>query len=111
MMFMSLPAQLWVNSVQVGNTIAKALLRFLAEQNFHSEGFIFKNSTYAHQLEVNERSIIRALKLLEEKNFIRIEERFDASGKQISNQIYLKVPNEFLTKYQDSLSEGVGDRA
>jgi hypothetical protein len=108
---MSVPTLVWIDSIQVGNSTAKALLRYLATHNFHKPGFFFKNSTYAKALEVSERSIQRSFDLLENKKFITVERRFDESGRQISNGIYFNIPDEFLNNYERTIeSGGEGDK-
>jgi len=101
---MSVIATYWVDSIQVGNPHAKALLRFLASHNFHKPGFIFKNSTYVSALEVCERTVIRSLQLLEEKGFILKENTFDKNGRQKTNTIYLNIPQEFIDDYEKRMS-------
>lgn len=104
---MSTPALVWIDSIQVGNSTAKSLLRYLATHNFHKPGFFFKNATYMAALEISEKTLQRSFTHLEEKNFITIERRFDENGRQISNGIYLNIPDEFLEKYEKTILEGV----
>jgi hypothetical protein len=104
---MSTVALFWIDSIQVGNFFAKALLRYLATHNFHKPGFFFKNSTYMTALEISEKTLQRALTHLENDNLITIEHRFDENGRQISNGIYLNIPDEFLNNYEKMIGEGV----
>lgn len=104
---MSVPALVWIDSIHVGNTVAKALLRYLATHNFMTRGFYFKNSTYMAALEISEKTLQRAFSHLEQNNFITIERRFNEHGRQISNGIYLNIPQEFIDSYEERIREGV----
>lgn len=103
---MSLPALVWIDSIQVGNATAKSLLRYLATHNFASKQFYFKNSTYMRALEISEKTLQRAFAFLEEGKFITREPRFDEFGRQVSNEIVLNVPLEFYQKYEQMM-EGI----
>lgn len=107
---MSIVTMNWVDSIQVGNATAKALLRFLCTHNFLKPGFFFKNSTYMRALEISEKTLQRAFNHLETKGFITIERRFDEDGRQISNGIYLNVPDKFVQEYESKFgqNDGVG---
>lgn len=94
----------WVASVTVGNQTAKQLLQFYAGHNFGKPGFEFKNETLARQLEVKERAIQRAHKLLIDKKLIIKEKRFNEDGRQLTNSFYLNIPQEFVDNY---MGEGV----
>lgn len=96
---MSAIALKWVASIKVGNQTAKQLLQFYACHNFGKPGFEFKNKTLADQLEVSERAIQLAHKLLLEKNLIIKETRFDEHGRQLSNHMYLNIPDEFVDNF------------
>lgn len=102
---MSLLNMQWVDSVQVGNPHAKALLRFLSTHNFSSEGFFFKTSTYAYQLEISEATVKRSFELLRKKELIIQEKRYDKAGKQIANFVRLNISKEFIQQYEDRLKE------
>lgn len=111
---MSALAQMWVASIKVGNQTAKQLLQFLASHNFAKPGFEFSNKTLADQLEVKERAIQRAFKLLIDKKLIIKEPRYDKKGRQLSNQTWLNIPQEFVDKcfgedvFKTSLGVSVG---
>jgi helix-turn-helix protein len=96
---MSSMAIQWVKDITVGNQTAKQLLQFLACHNFHKPGFFFKIETLAKQLEVSERAIQKAFRLLESKNLVRTEKRFDSAGRQMTNVYYLNVPDEYIENY------------
>lgn len=68
---MSAIALSWVATIKVGNQTAKQLLQFYASHNFNRPGFEFKNKTLAQQLEVSERAIRDAHKLLIDKGLIK----------------------------------------
>jgi len=104
---MSVPALVWIDSIYVGNTVAKALLRYLATHNFLKPGFFFKNSTYMAALEISEKTLQRSFAHLEKNNFITIERRFDDNGRQLSNGIYLNIPQDFIDSYEERIKEGV----
>lgn len=100
---MSHLALLWVDSIQVGSSSLKAFLRFLATHNFPKPGFFFKNETYCYALEISEKTLQRILEQGASANLIKIERRFDDSGRQITNGIYLNIPDEFLNVYESKL--------
>jgi hypothetical protein len=105
---MSTLALVWIDSIHVGSSTAKALLRYLSTHNFYKPGFFFKNSTYMKALEISEKTLQRAFDHLEKNNFITIERRFDESGRQIPNGIYLLIPDEFIHSYEKMIDgEGV----
>lgn len=89
----------WVATVTVGNQTAKQLLQFYAGHNFGKPGFEFKNATLAKQLEVTERSIRNAHKLLLDKGFLIKEERYNKEGRQLTNFFALNIPNSFVDNF------------
>lgn len=93
---MSAIALAWVAKTKVGHSTAKQLLLFYASHNFSKPGFEFKNQTLADQLEVSERSIQEAHKLLQEKNLIKRIAQYDKTGRQCSTLTYLNIPNTFV---------------
>jgi len=54
-------------------------------------------------LEISERTLHRAFEHLEKNNFITIEHRFDENGRQISNGIYINIPQEFIDNYEEMI--------
>jgi len=106
---MSALAQAWVATVRTGNQTAKQLLQFLASQNFGNPDLFFKAETLANQLEVSLRSIQRAFKLLEQKKLIVKQERYNSSGQQLSNHVYVNVPQDFIDRFYSHHKQGEGD--
>lgn len=104
---MSTPQILWVDSIKVGNSTAKALLRFLASHNFQKPGIFFKNESYMNALEISERTLQRAFDHLEKNKFITRNQRFDKNGRQIENVIYLNIPKEFHDDYEKRLNNPI----
>lgn len=93
----------WAHSVQVGNQTAKQLLCFLASHSFSKPGLCFKNSTISTILEITERAVRQAKNLLIKKNLLIVEARYDSSGKQISNYMYLNIPQEYVDNYYEDI--------
>lgn len=89
----------WAHSVHVGNQTAKQLLCFLASHSFSKPGLCFKNSTIATILEITERAVINAKNFLVKKNLIIVEARYDQNGRQISNYMYLNIPQDYVDNY------------
>lgn len=103
---MSAIASAWVATLTVGNQTAKQLLQFYASHNFGKPGFEFKNSTLSIQLEVTERAIQLAHKLLIEKELIIKETRYNDEGRQLTNNFYLNIPQSFVDNFM-----GEGERS
>lgn len=90
----------WVSETIVGNQTAKQLLLFLATHNFHKPGIFFKLETIAKQMEVTVRSVQKAFKILQDKNLVTKQSRFDAeTSRQTTNAYYLNIPDSFVDKY------------
>lgn len=96
---MSAIALKWVSTIKVGNQTAKQLLLFYASHNFNTDDYVFKNSTLANQLEVTERAIRNAHKLLLEQELIKKQLRFNENGRQTTNSIMLNIPPEFVDNF------------
>lgn len=97
---MSAIAIKWVSEITVGNQTAKQLLSFLATHNFNTAGIFFKNETVARQLEISIRAVQKAYSLLLKKNLISKVARFDdVSGRQMTNEYHLNIPQEFVDNY------------
>lgn len=69
---MSVQCMAWVYRVRVGNPTAKAILLYLAERASDDGSHVWpKIETIATVTEFSERSVVKALKLLEQRGFIR----------------------------------------
>lgn len=89
----------WVATIKVGNQTAKQLLQFYASHNFKKSGYEFKIETLANQLEVSERSIQNAHKLLVSKGFLIKTERFSKDGSQLPSNYDFNIPDEFVDNF------------
>ncbi len=96
----------WAHSITVGNQTAKQLLCFLASHHFGKPGMEFRNSTMSKILEVSERTIQKAKKHLVDNGFITVTPQYSSTGKQISNIIYLNVPQQDVDNYMAELEGG-----
>ncbi len=96
---MSAIALSWVATIKVGNQTAKQLLQFYASHNFNRPGFEFKNKTLAQQLEVSERAIRDAHKLLIDKGLIKRVPQYGKDGSQLSTITYLEIPDSIADNF------------
>lgn len=95
---MSFIAISWVNNLLVGNAPAKAILLFFATHNFPKPGFYFKLETIVKKTEYSIATVKRSIRLLEDKKLIMKEERYDDTGRQLTNCYYLNIPDDYISK-------------
>ncbi len=96
---MSAIALKWVSEIRTGSSSAKHLLLFMATHNFSSNKNFFSIRTLCEQLELSERSVQTALKLLIEQSLIIKEERYKKDGGQTTNCYELNIPETYAENY------------
>jgi hypothetical protein len=89
---MSFTAMAWAAKQPCKNSLTKLVLLMLANYADENNSTFPSYKTLANLCECNERSVIRAIKMLYADRMIDIEKRFTDSGKQTSNRFILLIP-------------------
>lgn len=87
---MSSEAEKWALQQKVGDSVAKLILASLGNHHHPSTGRCFpKLATLMAAAECSRSTVIRKLKFLEDRGWIKSISRYDANGRQTSNEYAL----------------------
>ena len=94
---MSIKAMNWADDQTTGKTINKYVLEKLANYADENNSCFPSYQYLARKCESTPRTIIRAIKSLEEAGFIQIQPRYTKDGKQTSNRFILNIRGDKIT--------------
>lgn len=88
---MSFDAMAWAAKQTCKNSLTKLVLLMLANYSDENDSTYPSYKHLSLLCECNERSIMRAIKSLEQSDLISVQKRFTDTGKQTSNRFILKI--------------------
>lgn len=86
---MSFETLIWVRTQKTGSPISRAVLRVLADHAGQDHSCYLRTRLIAAETELSESSVRKAVVKLVEGGLVRVYERYDRTGKRVSNRYQL----------------------
>jgi DNA-binding PadR family transcriptional regulator len=86
---LSFETLIWVRTQKTGSPISRAVLRVLADHAGQDHSCYLRTKLITAETELSESSVRKALVRLVESGFVRVYERYDRTGKRVSNRYQL----------------------